>query len=201
MDVAAPALARADSRAILVVSWLAAIGLALTLAGLGIQAFQISTADTVTVPGVELSSTEQIERLTGGPVTATTSTVDVDVDDAPASVRSPLIAAVAVSALTPLAVTGVLFFTGRQLATQRFRRSLATGVAVLATVAFASGLFAPFLRAMAGSEALKVGPLGADAPFVFSLSAEAITIPALLLMVAALLIVSERLQKETEGLV
>lgn len=194
-------LDRHDRRAVLAISWLSIIALALTLVGLAITISQILFDSTVSVPGILTGSASQIADLSGGPVAVSASAVDVQVADAPASVRAPLVGAAATSALVPLAVSAVLFFAGRQIAQQRFRQSLAIGIGALAAVTFGSALFAPFLRAIAGTEALRLGPAGDDAPFAFSVDSMALAIPALLLLIGVLLAVSHHLQRDTEGLV
>ena len=201
MSTTEGALDRADRRAVFAVSWLSAIGLILTLVGLGVSISQILTSSTVTVANALSTTSLSLGEFSGGPVSASTDSVDVAVADAPASVRAPLVGAAIVGSLVPLAVTGVLFFAGRRVARMKFGRTLAFGVATLSAVTFGSAVFTPFLNAIAGAEALKLGPLGADAPFAFTLDGSALGVPTLLLLIAVLLVVSNHLQRETEGLV
>ncbi|GAB3595808.1 hypothetical protein [Microbacterium tumbae] len=201
MSMTEATLDHRDRAAVLIVSWLSAVALALTLAGLGFSVSHILLADSVSIPGVLPAQPETLGALSGGQVTASASAVDVEVTDAPASVRAPLVGAAVTSALVPLAVTAVLFFAGRQVARQRFRQSLAIGIGALAAVTFGGALFAPFLCAVAGAEALELGPLGADAPFAFTVDGMALAVPALLLLIGILLAVSHHLQRDAEGLV
>lgn len=204
MTTASTTLHRADSAALRVVAWLAAAAFAVTTIGLIVAIATILLGGDTTVTGSASSlapSAPVVTSLTGGPVSAVAATVDVTVHDAPPSVRAPLVAAAATGALVPLSVSAVIFFLGRQLARGRIRRQLGFGAAFLAVATFASALFTPFLNAIASTEALKLGPAGADAPFSFALSSHDVALPALLLMLGTILFVSERLQKDTEGLV
>jgi len=204
MTTVSTTLHTADSAALRVVAWMAATAFAITTVGLIVAIATILLGGETTVTGSAGSpgsSAPALTALTGGPVSAVAATVDVTVHDAPASVRAPLVAAAATGAFTPLSVSAVIFFLGRQLARGRFRRQLGFGAAFLAVATFASALFTPFLNAIASTEALKLGPAGADAPFSFTPSGDDVALPTMLLMLGAILFVSERLQKETEGLV
>lgn len=197
-------LATADRRALSVLSWLAAFAAIVTVALLGVTIADTLTSSTVTVYDASAGSADPLPALTemsGGPVTAVPANVDVTVDEAPASVRLPLAASAVTGALTPLGIAVVLFFLGRQIARERIRRAVGFGAVALSLITFASALFTPFLHAIAGTEALRLGPLGDSAPFQFTLSADLLALPALLLLLGALLLVSERWQRDTEGLV
>ncbi|MFK4762214.1 hypothetical protein ACI3KS_14880 [Microbacterium sp. ZW T5_45] len=204
MTTTSATLHKADSAALRVVAWLAAAAFAVTTVGLIVTIAAILLGGETTVTGSASSlapSAPVVTALTGGPVSAVAATVDVTVHDAPPSVRAPLVAAAVTGALVPLSVSAVIFFLGRQLAQGRIRRQLGFGAAFLAVATFASALFTPFLNAVASTEALKLGPAGADAPFSFALSGDDVALPTLLLVLGATLFVSERLQKDTEGLV
>lgn len=199
-----PGLLRADRRAVNAISWLSALGALLTTAALCFAIAQTLTSEMITVPGVTAALTDPlpaIEVLSGGPTTTTPSTVDVTVHEAPASVRLALAASAVTGALAPLGVTITIFLIGRQIARLRIRKAAGYAAAALAVTTFASALFTPFLRAIAGFEALRLGPLGDAAPFGFALPAESLALPTVLLLMGALLLVSERWQKDTEGLV
>lgn len=195
------ALDKHDRRAIVTISSLAGIALVATLFGLVSSVVMLSTSQSITIFGALAPSAELLPSLSGAGVSASSATIDLEVVNAPSSVRGPLVGATIAAALTPLSITIGIFLVGRQIARQRFRRALAFTAAALSAITLGSALFAPFLNAIAASEALRLGPLGDAAPFAFPLSAEVLAVPALLLIVGVLVAVSELLQKQTEGLV
>lgn len=196
-----PALASTDRRTVAVVTGLSAVAFAATVIAVAIAVTQSLTLRVLSIDSALLNDPAPFPSASGESVTATVSSVDLSVTDAPAGLRALIAGAAITGALLPLSVCAALFFLGLTIIREHFRLRAAFALATLAVIAFAGSIFTPLLNGMAASEALRLGPLGNSAPFAFTVGGDTLFVPAFLLAVAALMMVGARLQRETEGLI
>lgn len=195
------ALAPADRRSIAVITGLIVLGALATVIGFAVTLWQILTQPSLEIYGALTNEPASFDAASGGTVEATVATLDLVVTDPPAGLRAVAAGAAATGALVPLSTCAALVFLGLTVLRENFRRRAAIALAVLSVVAFAGACFSPLLYGIAAHQGLSIGPMGDIAPFGFAITADALVAPTLLLVVAAVLLVGARLQRETEGLV
>lgn len=194
-------LAAVDRRTLWVIVGLAGFALLVTLMILGATIISTATRAVLTIPGALLTESTPYEALSGSQVRASVNQVDVMVAEPPSGIRNLVIGSATASALLPLSMTIAIIILGLTTARERFQRRVGLTFAGLSVAAFAGTIFAPFLNAVAATEALALGPAGTDAPFAFTLSSDMLAVPTLLLVISAVLLLAERMQRDTEGLV
>lgn len=194
-------LATVDRRALWVIVGLTGFALLVTLVILGMTIASAATRSVLTIPGALLNEPTAYDALSGTQVRASVNQVDVMVAEPSADIRGLVIGSAAASALLPVSMTIAIIMLGLTTARERFQRRVGFTFAALSVAAFAGTIFAPFLNAIAATEALTLGPAGRDAPFGFVLSSDMLAVPTLLLVISAVLLLAERMQRDTEGLV
>ena len=99
-----PALASADRRTVAVVTGLSAVAFAATVIAVAIAVTQSLTLRVLSIDSALLNDPAPFPSASGESVTATVSSVDLSVTDAPAGLRALIAGAAITGALLPLSV-------------------------------------------------------------------------------------------------
>lgn len=205
MSDTAHTLDRSDRTALHVVAWIALGGFALAITAMLIGIVNAFAAPTLTMPDLPILNGHApgFAQSADAVASATYSTATLEVTGAPASLRWALAASIFAGSLTSIGITALVFVLGRKIAAERkLLPQLAIGAGGAAVLTFASSLFQPFFAAIAQGElvtwlGLADGAGEAPGGFMFSLDAGILALPAVLLLLSAVLFVVSRLQRET----
>ncbi|SEE66825.1 hypothetical protein [Ruania alba] len=210
MNDTPPAVSRADRIVLIVVAAGAALIALAALVGLAVGTIETTTATALEIDGLELANPSSPEFLaTAGQVSeARYQDVTLTLTDPPAAVRAFTWAARLCAALVTAGVAGsVAWLAWRTASGRPFVRSARVAVTVAAIVMIRGGLFGDLFSGLARAETvtlLDADRSGTEEGFlltIFESDFASVGWGLTLAVIATVLMLGERMQKDTEGLV